>query len=403
MTTPSTTLIIAANRFRLMTRNKVLILLCLLLPLMFSLMVNRIFAKSSLYDSIPMAIIDKDNSETSQNIVSNIRKNKTIHLEVIRERDIENYISKEKVQAVYILKEGMEKSIQAGNYNNLVSVYAVPGSITAMGISDIIAGEIVPYICESKLENGASSMLKGVSREDIKKGIMKEISKLMEDQDYELPVRIEMKTPERSSEEDTQKGDIFSAEIGLGMILMFSTIFMLAGCSTIIKERENRIRSRIKVSGVSPFSLLVADIAAVSAAGAIITLLQFVMLYGVLKGSTAGTIASVSAACIVYILCAAALLIFLAAVFKSHITFQSFMPVVILVMGILSGCIWSVEMMPAAMEKVSAFIPTYWAHKALTEVIMYGGGFGSIVKGLEILGLMTAVFVLPSYIIYRRE
>lgn len=399
----SKVLIIASARFKLMARNKVLLILCVLLPLLFSLMVNRIFAKSSLYDSIPIAVIDEDNSKTSQAILSSLKGNKAIHLEVIAEKNIESYISREKVQAVYIFKKDMEKEIENGRYDNLISVYAVPGSITAMGISDIIAGEIVPYLCESKIINGASSQVRNVSRDEIKKSLQLQLQSLKEDPDFELPVKIDMRTPEKAAEDSSLKGDIFSTQIGLGLIIMFSTIFMLGGCSTIIKERENKVRSRIRASGAAPFTMLLADLIAVAGAGIIITLLQFIMLHKVFSSSSSGTVALMTLVCIIYIFCAAAMLILMASIFKNHVSFQSFMPVVILMMGILSGCIWSVEMMPKAMENISALIPSYWAHRELTEILLYGGGMNSIASGLGILMLMTAVFIFPAYLVYGRE
>lgn len=403
MTAVSKILSIAANRFKLMLRNKVLIVLCLLLPLMFSFLVNKIFAKSALYDSIPIGIIDEDDSETSKKILLELKNNSTISMEVLKERDIEGYISKEKVQAVYILKKGMESKLENGDYDGLISVYAVPGSITAMGISDIIAGEIIPYICQGKLVNGASQLLKNSDKAEIKKSIVLQLEKLEDNADYKLPVNIAVKSPDKSVEVVKQKGDSYSIQIGIGMIIMFSTIFMLAGCSTIIKERENNVRSRILVSGIPPLDLLCADMTAVATAGLLITFLQFALMSKILIGLPYMAIILVMSVSFIYILCTAVMLILIASIFRSHISFQSFMPVVVLLMGILSGCIWSVEMMPQAMEKVSKCIPSFWAHNALTEIVLYRGSFGSVKGSIAVMAIMLTAFLIPVYLIYRRE
>ncbi len=394
---------IVGNRFKLMLRNKVLIVLCLLLPLMFSFMVNKIFAKSALYDSIPIGIIDEDNSKTSKKILLELKNNSAISIEVLKQGDIEGYISREKVQAVYILKRGMESKLENGDYEGLISVYAVPGSITAMGISDIIAGEIIPYICQGKLVNGASQLLKNSDKAEIKKSIVLQLEKLKDNADYKLPVDITMKSPDKSVEVVKQKGDNYSIQIGIGMIIMFSTIFMLAGCSTIIKERENKVRSRILVSGISTLSLLCADMTAVAAAGLLITFLQFALMFKVLIGLSVIAITLVFIVNFIYILCIAVMLIVIAAIFKSHISFQSFMPAVVLLMAIVSGCIWSMEMMPQAMDKISKFIPSYWAHNALTEIILYKGSFGSVKGSIAVMAIMLTAFLIPAYLIYRRE
>lgn len=100
---------IVKNRLRLMYRNKLFILLCILLPLFFSILVNKIFQKKTFYEGVPIAIIDRDQSQFSAEIIESIKNNKAISVESIKEGDIEEYISKEKVQAVYIFEEGMEK------------------------------------------------------------------------------------------------------------------------------------------------------------------------------------------------------------------------------------------------------------------------------------------------------
>jgi ABC-2 type transport system permease protein len=394
---------IAANRFRLMLRNRLFIVLCILLPLFFSLMVNRIFAKSNLYESVPIAVIDQDNSKLSKKVIADIKENPSIYLETIEDDEIEEYISKEKVQAVYIFKKGLEEHIQKGRYEEIISVYTVPGSLTAMGISDIIAGEIIPSICEYKVINASENLLPAEERQKIIEGISTRIEKYHLEEDFNLPVLVDTRTPKSTGVQEEGNKDTFSMSIGLGLIIVFSTIFMLTGCSTIIKERENKVRNRIKTAGVTPLRLLTADILAVTFAGMLITLLQFIMMYPVLEGVAFNGLAAITILTAAYTLTAATMLILFSAIFPTHISFQSFMPIVILVMGIVSGCIWSLEMMPAAVSRLSAFMPTYWAHGGLTEIILYGGNPGSVVYNLAMLLIMSGIFTIPAYLIYEKS
>ena len=396
--------IIATNRFRIMARNRLFILLCIVLPLLFSVMVNRIFAKSSLYDSVPIAVIDLDNSVLSQRVMGDIKKNPTIDMQVIAEGEIEEYISKEKVQAVYVFEQGMEASIKAGEYDEIISVYIVPGSLTAMGISDIIAGEIIPAICEYKVINTAQKLLPEEEKGRIVEGISSRIEALQLDKNFEMPVIVDMRTPltDKSAAIEEDK-NVFSTSIGLGLIIIFSTLFMLTGSSIIIKERESKVRSRIKTAGVTPLKLLAADLLSLTSAGILIILLQFIMMYTVFKKVSVQGLIIAFLVMIVYALTAASMLILFSAIFKKHISFQSFMPIVILLMGILSGCIWSLEMMPTAIGRFALFMPSYWAHSGLSEIILYQGSIQTIMMNLVMLFTIAATLSTPAYMIYRKQ
>jgi ABC-type multidrug transport system permease subunit len=273
-----------------------------------------------------------------------------------------------------------------------------------MGISDIIAGEIIPSICEYKVINTAEKLLPEVEKEKIIAGISTRMEALHLDKDFELPVLVDMRTPLKGENVDEEEDkDIFSLSIGLGLIIIFTTLFMLTGCSAIIKERENRVRSRIKAVGVTPFRLMAADLLSVAFAGVLITSLQFIMIYTVLREVSTEGILIVSVLMVIYAFAAAAVLIVFSSIFRKHVSFQSFMPIVVLIMGLLSGCIWSVEMMPSAISTMSAYMPSYWAHSGLLEVILYEGDVQSVVLNLVVLLIMGGTFFIPGYFIYKKQ
>jgi hypothetical protein len=201
-------------------------------------MVNRIFEKSDLYDSIPIAVIDKDQSKLTEAVIESLEHNKAIRLELISERKIEGYISSERVQAVYIFEEDMESNIEKGKYEGIVSVYTVPGSITAMGISDIIAGEIVPYITRAKVANSTIKLIKNEEASKIRDSIYKRVEDIKGDLDYTLPVNVSMRTPEKAlvEEDENQKGDIFSIQIGLGLIIIFLLYLCLPAAALSLRR-----------------------------------------------------------------------------------------------------------------------------------------------------------------------
>ncbi|MDT8716121.1 ABC transporter permease [Clostridium sp. 19966] len=388
---------LASNRLRLAFKSRVFIIICIVLPLMFSVLAGKIFVRSSLYDGVPIGVIDEDHSGMSQKIVDGISKNKALICCRIEYKDIKPLLDREKVQAVYIINKGFEKNIENGQYEEAVSVYSVPGSITAMGISDIIAGEIMPYITKYRAVKYAASILKHESAKDIETNVEKNIERYAEDSDFNMEIQVQLKNPDTKSDADVNK-DLFSSNMALGMIVIFLMLFTLQGCSSIIYERTSGVRRRIIASGISTFKVLLGDMLGLFALGTVFMMIEFVFIAYVLKVYSMRTIFSGFLITLPYILALSAFMMFMAHIFNSQVAFQSFMPVIVLIMGILSGCLWSLELLPKNIVLLSKLTPSYFAQNSLANILIYKNMPSSCLFNILILLLMTSIYFLFTFL-----
>ena len=75
-------------------------------------------------------------------------------------------------------------------------------------------------------------------------------------------------------------------------------------------------------------------------------------------------------------------------IFKNIISIQGFVPIFTFFMGLISGCLLGIELIPRNIRFMSYLMPAYFANDAITKVILYKYGFKSII--FDSIILLTA-------------
>ncbi|MCJ7687907.1 MAG: ABC transporter permease, partial [Clostridiaceae bacterium] len=158
--------ILIAIRMKILFRKKILITLSILAPLILLMFVATIFTKPSFFNKVPIAVIDEDNSVTSRRILEGLSHNNSLKCTVIKKADISKNLNDNFVQGIYILNSGLQENIEKQKFDKLVTVHYLPHNVFAPGITDVIASEILYYVCGVK---AASTGEKAISKNaDIK-------------------------------------------------------------------------------------------------------------------------------------------------------------------------------------------------------------------------------------------
>lgn len=396
--------IIVLNKVKRNLRNRLLLLICIILPVVFYMLAGEIFTKSSISDNIPVAVIDEDKSDMSRSIVGNLKKNKTLKVYEINRKDMRSRLSSGSVQGIYILKSGMEEKIISGEYDGLLEVYYLPDNFVAQGITDIIAGELLEYVCSISASEEGREVLEGYGEKiDLLPEILVAADKIKEENITRLPVNIKMETPDNQRIEISNfDGRTIPRKFGLGMVIIFNTLFLFSGCVEILREKCSGTTKRIYATGVSALEFVISDILGLMLAGMAVGIIQFILIsrsIGLGNLYKSGTVIIIYA---VYLFVAANILLIFAGIFKNPVSFQSFIPVVIFFAGLLGGCLWSTELMPGGIIYISRLLPTYWVHDALTKVVIYGLPAVKALKNILIL-LVTGVISMGANIYIRQS
>ena len=74
-----------------------------------------------------------------------------------------------------------------------------------------------------------------------------------------------------------------------------------------------------------------------------------------------------------------------------------------MVMGLLGGCMWPLELFPPTMQKIVHVLPTTWAMQALTDLTMRGEGLLAVLPDIAVLLGFAVVFFVVGVKRFRYE
>lgn len=393
-------LIITAARIKLLLRKRLLLALCIVLPIIFYLIIGQIFAKSEAYNKIPIVVIDEDNTKTSKLISEKLKSNETLEC---YEQNIEKsllLLEESKIEGIYIFKKGFEENIKKDNLKGLIDVYYLPQNTAAVGLTDMVAGEIMPVVCYFKVGAIGEDLYKQYNSSEsniISEKIIKYAKDLESDESFRLPIIIKSTNSKAASNAAIKfdRSDLGKRAV-IGMIILFNTLFILSNYSGIMRERTNNIYKRIKAAGVSKLSIICADTLGIIIVGSLMGIIQIVLLYPIFKFKNITTVMSIMSIYLFYTYCTAAMLILFTRIFKNYVSLQGFIPQFVFFIALLGGCLLGIELIPRNIRILSVVMPTYWANDALTKIVLYGFSINTVLLNLLILASMGTVFTLLS-------
>jgi len=396
--------ILISTRMKLLMRKKILIALSILAPLISLIFVTTIFTRPSFFDKVPIAVIDEDNSVTSKRILSELRLSNSLKCTVIKKTDISKNLNDNLVQGVYILNSGLQENIEKQKFDKLITVHYLSHNVFAPGITDVIASQLLYYVCAVKSASTGEAAISKNADIKVYEDIISYNLNRISDPNFNLPLKTNSISPNTKKENTAMiKGDIVSKQFALGMVIIFSTLFLLSGSATIMKTRSSGVYKRIRTAGVPYSYLLLSDVISIILSGSFVVLLQFSFLYKAMDIRDAQSFGLIIINFLIYMFCMSNFFVLLTRIFKSHISFQSIMPVFILFMGLLSGCLWSMELMPQKIILLAHLMPTYWIHNAISNLILYNGNIGDILFNLFFLIGYGLVFMIINFILEKKD
>jgi ABC-2 type transport system permease protein len=217
----------------------------------FLIVINNLSFHAKERSSVPVGIINLDQSKSAKDLVEAIKKVPALYVYEGEESELKNLLYKEEIRAYFILKEGYEKSIRIGKTNELVTMYYLEGDESAKILSDMIAGEMLYKICLYKGYNLYKTLpfTDGTTKRELT------------EQEYTGYTDSLLTTPEfdfafdirivNSNNEDLA-GKIDNSILYLQAVwgiaaMLFSFMAMLMTAVTVY-EKEQGIRQRVKIA-----------------------------------------------------------------------------------------------------------------------------------------------------------
>jgi len=327
------------------------------------------FAITNEINNVDIAIFDKSNDATTQEIIHKIAASKyfSIKQHITNEAEIESVFQKGKVLAVLVFEKDFKKNLTKENSAKVHIITDATDPNTANSITNYISAIIGSY------------------RQEINKNVNFE---------YQIETKSRMVyNPELKS--------VFMFVPGVMTIILMLVSAMMTSIS-ITREKELGTMEILLVSPLKPFQVIVGKVIPyifLSIINAIVIVLLSIFIF---KMPIQGSLFLLALESVLFIITSLSLGILISTVSATQQT-----AMMISLMGLmlptilLSGFIFPIASMPLPLQIISNIIPAKWFIIILKGIMLKGVGLYFIWKETLILAGMTLFFIALSVKKYK--
>ena len=186
------------------------------------------------------------------------------------------------------------------------------------------------------------------------------------------------------------------------MLVLFVFINSLAGGAIVISSRKYGVLDRALASPARARDLVLGETLTLFTLAALQTLL-IVGIGGLAFGVSWGNPLAAAALVTVWALVGTGAGVLAGTVFRTPEQAASIGPSLGIAAGMLGGCMWPLEIVPAVMRTLGHALPHAWAVDAWVQILSHGGGITSIGRQLAVLaGFAVVLLTAASWRLNRR-
>ncbi|TKK84002.1 ABC transporter permease [Herbidospora galbida] len=197
----------------------------------------------------------------------------------------------------------------------------------------------------------------------------------------------------------TPRGFAYTAPANL---LLFTFINSMAVAAALVESRRIGMLPRAFTAPVRRGAVLFGEALSrfiVAAAQAVLIMVVSSLLFGVSWGEPFGVAAVVG----VFALVATGAAILMGSLVRSSAQPSAIGPPLGIVLGMLGGCLWPAEAAGQTLTAIGHLFPHAWGMDALLTLSRPGTGLGDVLPEVAVLGLMAAVLLSLSLVLFSRR
>ena len=364
----------------------------LILPIVFTLVLSASTGPRTNVDNrILLPVVDQAQSVLSEQILAELERSETVRVELVTIEDAQEKFDSRRYNAVLILPADLGAETSA----NEVEIMQQPGSMDA-----VIAKQAVQ-----------STLQRVSSISDIAEQSVAEAEKVQPfasaserqayyDQAYENAETILSTAPSRVSVEigladDSGDDKILydpKANTSAGQMITWVFIPLIGLSGTFAYERQKGTLRRLMTTPTTRATFLFGTILA----QVLTALLQMALLIGfgafVMKVNWGQSPAALVIMLVASALAASALGTMLGTIVKTESQAMGLSIMLGMVMALLGGCWYPLELFPEVVRNIVKVLPTTWSMQGLLDILLRGGGVSAILPEAGVLLAFALVF-----------
>lgn len=383
---------IALQHLKLLSKDRTTYLLLLLLPLALTFITGLALGEGAGHGqrtTLPVALVDHDGSEISRYIGSRLDSG-GISVEYYEEKEARELVIKRDVPAALIIPDGFAAGLQEEKTVGLTVVRA--DLRESPGLVEEHINSLVYHI----RANAAAAAL----GEKSGAGSWNKIFELAAEKWEPSPaVEVKMETIYVDRNESIPTGNRQSSP---GYVVLFGMMTVItAGGASLLQEREEGTLARLLSAPVNEFQLFTGKGAGLMASGMLQMAVMITAGYYLFNVEWGRDIPALILLVAGLSFASTGFGMLLAAICRTGSQAEAAGVLAVLLMSMLGGTWWPVELLPSAMQTASKVVPAGWAMQGFTDLIMRQGDLAQAAVPILVLFAFGAAFLSLGIALFR--
>jgi ABC-2 type transport system permease protein len=374
----------------------------LILPLAFTAIVGGGFSFGSDDDPrLPLPVVDEDRSNLSAALLADLAESKTVRVIAQSRSDIEDGDT----AAALVIPAAFGASLEAG-MPGILQLVSAPGEIDALAVGEAVresAARVGLSLAAASASLAEAERRRPFADEAERQAYFEEGFRLAQEARANSPERLRLTLAAEAARRSGLASYNQAAQASAGGIITWVFIPLLGISAMFAYERTSGTLRRLVTTPVSRSTFLLGTIGgqSLTALGQITLLVVFsVAVFQVPWGQSPAALAVVMVA---FVLSSAALGTTLGTFVRSEAQASGLSIMLGMVLSLLGGCWYPIELFPPAVQTAVHIFPTTWAMQAMTDITMRGQGLVQILPEAAVLLGFALVFFIVGVVRFRYE
>jgi ABC-2 type transport system permease protein len=385
---------LALNHLKVLSKDRTAYLLLLALPLALTLITGMAFGGGNSSGEaivLNLAVVDLDQSDISRYFAKSLHSETTSVHELAEDRARELVGNKE-IPAAVIIPADFQKSLKDGLPVEILVLRA-----DLQESPRIIEQLVSRQIFQLRANAAAAQLGSNISQDSWVDLFARAASK------WEPAPAVEVKV-ERvaiSKESEIPMGNEQSSP---GYVVMFGMMTVIvAGSTNLLQERQNGTLARLVAAPLNRFQLLTGKTLGLMASGIFQMLLMITAGQYIFRVNWGQSFTAVLLLVAALSFAATGFGMMLASLCRTHAQAESLGILSVVVMSMLGGTWWPVEVLPSFMQFLYKMVPSGWAMQGFTDLILRGANLADVILPLLVLTGFGAAFLMVGSMVFRFE
>ncbi|HEY3366555.1 MAG TPA: ABC transporter permease [Symbiobacteriaceae bacterium] len=385
-------------QFKMTVKSKGALAMMFFMPLILTLIFGVFVAGSGSTGSsgdgqvYPVTVADGDGTFAARKLVEALRQEPTLRLTVSDAAQLDKAVSDRSAYVGIVIPAGYQKGLNGGAAPE-VQIVTLPGSNAQLSAGQTIRKATAHASGDYLL----ARQMTGDSADEAK--LAAAYTTIVADRQAAGATVNHQRLKRETPQVDTGYTVATSA---LGFTVMFVMMLVFSMSSSILTERENGTWGRILTTPTPRIQVLIGFLLSFFITG----LFQFTVLVAATMAFFNvqwGPLLPLFGMASVFILCSAALGLFLAGIVKTADQQKTIGMVVVIATSMLGGVYWPLEYMSPTMQKIGYLTPQAWAMEGFREVMLRGGSWAGLALPMVVLGALALIFMTAGLLRVRYE